>query len=108
MFILESNQIPAEYEISMDLQAVMQFYNAPESMLADILLIDEEAVRRTEVQRNDQISDDMLFRLWRFSVKQLRRLEGKERITDKEELLEKCVRRLEKAVDKELNRRTMI
>ena len=60
MFIPESNKIPEEFEISMDLRTLLQFYQAPESMLAEILLIDEETVKRAETQRNDQITDDLL------------------------------------------------
>lgn len=110
MFIPESNKIPEEVEISMDLRTLLQFYKAPESMLAEILLIDEETVRKTETQKNDQITDDMLFRLYRFAIKQLRQLEKKEmkgKLSQEDELLKKCAIRLEKATDKEMDRRTM-
>ena len=112
MFIPESNKIPEEIEISMDLRTLLQFYKAPEAMLADILLIDEATVKKTETQKNSQIADDMLFRLWRFAVKNLHQLEERKKkngkLTSDEELLERCTIRLEKATDKEINRRTMI
>lgn len=111
MFIPESNKIPEEFEISMDLRTLLQFYQAPESMLAEILLIDEETVKRAETQKNTQITNDMLFRLWRFAVKNLHQLQAKKEkkgmLTENERLLEKCTIRLEKATDKELNRRIM-
>ena len=112
MFIPESNKIPKEWEIAMDLQTVLQFYQASESIIADILLTDEETIKRAETQRNDQITDDMLFRLGRLAVKKLMQLEELEKkkgkLTEREELFKKCMNRLEKAADDEINKRTMI
>ena len=50
MYIPESNQIPKEWEIAMDLQTVLQFYQTSESMIADILLTDEDTIKRAETQ----------------------------------------------------------
>ncbi|MBP3255743.1 MAG: hypothetical protein J6M60_04570 [Clostridia bacterium] len=118
MVIPASNQIPKETEISMDFVYLLRFYETEESMIADILLTDEETVRRTQTQKNDQISNDMLHRLWRFAVKILQKFEnkrndakkeGKEVFFDEKEiLLEKCATRLEKATDKEIRRRSMM
>ena len=112
MYIPESNKIPKEWEIAMDLQTVLQFYQTSESMIADILLTDEGTIKRAETQMNDQISDDLLFRLWRLAMKKLIQLEElrkkKGSLTDQEELFKKCMSRLERATDKELNKRTMM
>ena len=112
MYIPESNQIPEEWEIAMDLQTVLQFYQASESIIADILLTDEDNIKRAETQMNYQITDDMLFRLWRLAMKKLIQLDELMQkrgiLTEQEELFKKCMNRLEKAIDKEINKRTMI
>ena len=104
MVIPESNEIPAETEISMDLNVLLQIYDVPESILADILLIDETTVKRARTQKNDQMDNDILFRLWRFAMKILKKNEGKEDVDS----LVRCATRLEKATDKEICRRSML
>jgi hypothetical protein len=104
MEIPESSKIPAEIEISMNLNTLLQVYDMPESMAADILLTDEITVQKSRTQKNDQISNDMLFRLWRFAVKILKKNENK----SKEDSLVRCALRLEKATDKEIGRRMML
>lgn len=103
MVIPESNKIPAETEISTNLNKLLQGYGMPDSIAADILLTDELTVQRAKIQENNQISNDMLFRLWRFAVKNLKKNEGK----SKDDPLVRCALRLEKATDKEITRRSM-
>ena len=116
MFIPASNQIPEDRSISVNFVYLLGFYD-DESIIADILLTDEETVKKTQTQRNNQISNEMLKSLWRLAMKIILKYEHKRSEADKagrevkfserEMYLERCAIRLEKETDRELLRRSI-
>ena len=103
-----SSKIPQEWEISLDLNVLLELMNISNEILGEILAENPDIIMSATTQKNCDINENLLYKLYFFANEHWLANWNKETKSQIDVDKVTCTRRLRDACKKEISRRTML